>query len=285
MSVVTAGLLALFLFYAVFLLVCLAVLKLLPGSLLARPAKAMAAWLPPFLGGDALRKWAATTAESLVRQQLSGERNSEVASRLAKAVEEGAMRAMVPLADPAELDRVLACPETGQGRIGVTAPEVLAIADYLRKNKSPEEVRRIHELAVENAEAIAARAESERDQPPLPCPLQGKDHVCCVYSMRPLHCRPLHAICLGMEMGHRDESGVGLARHEQIVAQGVELGLTQALKSAGLDGDAYELNSALATALGTPDAAERWAKGEHLFRAPLSLHWSSGAGARSPSAS
>ena len=59
------------------------------------------------------------------------------------------------------------------------------------------------------------------------------------------------------------------SRHEQIVAQGIELGLRRALKSSGLDANIYELNSALATALETPDAAERWAKGEELFQNPF----------------
>jgi hypothetical protein len=57
----------------------------------------------------------------------------------------------------------------------------------------------------------------------------------------------------------------GEARHEETVAEGIETGVTRALKSAGLDADVYELNSALATALEKPDAAERWAKGEKVF--------------------
>ncbi len=56
--------------------------------------------------------------------------------------------------------------------------------------------------------------------------------------------------------------------HEQTVAQGIEMGLTRALKSAGLDANIYEINSALATALGSPDAAERWANGERVFHTP-----------------
>ena len=57
--------------------------------------------------------------------------------------------------------------------------------------------------------------------------------------------------------------------HEQTVAQGIEIGLTQALKSAALDANVYELNSALATALETSNAAERWANGENVFHTPL----------------
>jgi hypothetical protein len=49
----------------------------------------------------------------------------------------------------------------------------------------------------------------------------------------------------------------------------MEIGVTRALKSAGLDANIYELNSALAAALETPDAAERWARGEQVFQNPL----------------
>jgi hypothetical protein len=42
-------------------------------------------------------------------------------------------------------------------------------------------------------------------------------------------------------------------------------GLTTGLESAGLDGQVYELNSALSAALTTPDAAGRFARGEPVF--------------------
>jgi hypothetical protein len=49
------------------------------------------------------------------------------------------------------------------------------------------------------------------------------------------------------------------------VEQGVERGLEEALDSARLDAHVYELNSALVTALDTPDAPERWIEGEDVF--------------------
>jgi Fe-S-cluster containining protein len=265
-----------FLLYALLLAVCFAIVMLLPASFLGAPAKAVLTWLPPFLRGEALRNWAATTAERLAKERLTGKRTGGTAARLAAEVEEGAMHAMLPTAGPSELERIMACPETGQGMVGVTAPEALAIAAYLRKNRSRAEQLRIHELAVENAKKIAVRARGEGDVPPLPCPLHGQDHVCCVYGTRPLRCRPLHAISIAKDMGSNsvppagsqaeapDENG-----HEQTVAQGIEIGLTRALKSAGLDANIYELNSALATALETPDAAERWANGENVFHTSL----------------
>ena len=146
------------------------------------------------------------------------------------------------------------------------------MAAHLRKNRSRAEQKRIHGLAVENSKKISSRVRGDSDLQPLPCPLQSQDHVCCVYAARPLRCRPLHATSVAKGMGSRSVQLAGSRaeapdedRHEQTVAQGVEIGLTRALRSAGLDANVYELNSALATALETPDAAERWANGENVF--------------------
>jgi Fe-S-cluster containining protein len=296
MSVLVVGLLSVFLFYMLFLLGCFAVVKLLPASFLGEPAKAVLTWLPPFIGGEALRNWAARTAEQATQKRLAGQRNGETAAQLAAEVEDAVMQAMLPLASPEERGRVVACPKTGQGTIGVTAPEALAIAAYLQDNMSRAEQQRIHDMAVENARNIASRAQgylppipllvavemnektklashSPGSRPaPLPCPLQGQDHVCCVYTARPLRCRILHAITVARDTpgpdappGESRPEALDDNRHEQTVAAGIEIGVTRALKSAGLDANIYELNSALATALETPDAAERWARGENIF--------------------
>jgi len=276
MSVLVISLAVVFLFYGLLMAVSIGIIWCLPKSFLSEPAKAILTWLPPFVRGDALRDWAATVGEQSVQRHLAGQRTGESAIRLATEVEEIAMQAMVPLAGPAELERVVACPETGQGLVGVTAPEVLTIAAYIRKNKSPAEQKRIHNLAVENARIIASTARGDGGTKSLPCALQGHGHVCCAYAARPLHCRPLHAIgvakalasCAGSAVDYRVEAQDTNA-HEQTVAQGIEIGMTRALKSAGLDASLYELNSALATALATPDAAERWARGESVFHDPL----------------
>lgn len=272
MSVVMVGLLMVFVLYALLLGGCFAIVMLLPASTLGAHAKAVLTWLPPFMRGEALRNWAATTAERLATERLAEKRTGETAARLAAEVEDGAMHAMLPTAGPAELERVIACPETGQGMIGVTAPEALSIAAFLRQNRSRAEQQQIYEMAAENAKIIAARAPGESNLPVPPCPLSGPGHVCCTYGARPLRCRPLHAISIAQDLGGKSSPHAGPqaeapveSGHEQTVAEGIELGFTRALKSAGLDSDVYEINSALATALGTPDAAERWAKGENIF--------------------
>ena len=230
--------------------------------------KAALNWRPPFVRGGALRNWAAMTAERLAQDGLRGERTNETVVELAAKLEEGAVHAMLPLARPSELERIVACPETGQGIVGVTAVEALTVAAHLRKSYSRADQERIYEVAVDNSKKIKAAKESI---PLLWCPLQGPDQVCCVYAARPLCCRPLHAIAVDKAIGSRSMEAGSHAeapdddRHEHAIEQGIEIGLARALNSAGLDANVYELNSALALALEMPYAAERWANGEGVF--------------------
>ena len=229
-------------------------------------------WCLPFRRGAALRNWAATMVEQLALNRMTGKRTGDAVVQLATEVEEGAVHAMLPLARQAELERIVECRENGQETFGVTAPEVLAIAADLSKNRSRTEQKHIHDLAMGNAERISSREHGGRDLPSRPCPLLGEDRVCYAYSARPLRCRALHAISVAQGMGRRnvqvansETEAPDADQHEATIAQGMEIGLTRALKSAGLDARVYELNSALATALETPDAAEQWAKDGNVF--------------------
>src|SRR5689334_5704101 len=149
-ATMSTGLVLIFLFYALLLLVLVGVAVLLPASLLGRPAKAVLHWLPPFLGGKALRDWAANTAEQQAQRRLSEPRTAATASQIATELEQAAMEAMIPLGTPPDWNRVVACPDVGQGRISVSAPEALALAAHLRRTKSRAEQQRIFEAAVRN---------------------------------------------------------------------------------------------------------------------------------------
>lgn len=276
MGSVLIGLAAVFGFYALVLLACFAVMRHFPASFLGEPAKAVLAWVPPFLGGESLRNWAAAKAGETVRNQLAGKRDAGLATRLTTAIEDGAMRAMLPTVDDAARERRVPCPPDGQGRVGVTAPEALAIAEYIRKHLPLAEQRRIREMAVENARAIAAGRPAISKLPVLPCPLQGHGCMCAVYPARPLRCRPLlaHAVAAGSgtDAGAHPVEASGsqtvAADHEKTVAEGVERGVARALQAAGLDSAIYELNSALVIALDDPAAAADWARGERVFGTP-----------------
>ena len=49
------------------------------------------------------------------------------------------------------------------------------------------------------------------------------------------------------------------------MVRGEQAGLCVGVGQSGLDGNTYELHSALLRAFDTPDAEERWARGEDVF--------------------
>ncbi|MSU37014.1 MAG: hypothetical protein EXS36_18335 [Pedosphaera sp.] len=134
--ILVVSVLLVLLLYVLLIAACFAIVMLLPESFLGSPVKAVLTWLPPFMRGEALRNWAATTAERLVKERLTEKPTGTTAARLAAGVEVGAMQAMLPTAGSSDLNCIIACPETGQEMVGLTAPEALTIANYLRKNQS-----------------------------------------------------------------------------------------------------------------------------------------------------
>lgn len=222
-------------------------------------------WLPPFLSGEALRNWAANVTAWRVAKRVEEGRDASLPERLVQDIEPGASRAMAPHVEAVEHEPQVPCPEEGQGVIGLTAPEVLAIADDLRRNCSRSQVRQIRDLAAENARKSASLSMDQVAALRLACPIQGADRVCMTYPRRPLACRPLHAVTSAGNPPNPLDEKSSPDSFAKSVGEGVASGLTLGLQAHGLDAKRYELNSALARALDTPDAAERWANGDDVF--------------------
>jgi hypothetical protein len=145
------------------------------------------------------------------------------------------------------------CPTCRFHMIGVTPPEALAIADSLRRTQPAAEVRRIHNLAIANVNRAEKLNREHYAAAKIACPLVGADDSCLTFGERPLHCR---GWCL-----HSDEDGDRCLMADA----NADGGIVRGLNSAGLEGDVYELNSALAVALETPDAAHRWGQAQEVF--------------------
>jgi Fe-S-cluster containining protein len=108
----------------------------------------------------------------------------------------------------------------------------------------------------------------QRAEAALPCALLMNDR-CSVYPVRPLACRKCHSTDAGVCERSFKETANSLSipmfysvferlRH-------VQDGLLAGLSEAGLSADLSELTTALRIALETPDAAERWLRGEKVF--------------------
>lgn len=237
--------------------------------------RAIRRWQPPYIEGRELVAWARATAKEAVERVLvgrssAGRTSARTLSRLADDLHEGATRAMLPQVGADKLRRAMPCPEGGQGEIGVTAAEALAIADRVRTTLPKREREKILRRATAIAAARPVTLALERGNESPPCALQGDDCVCRTYRDRPLRCRPYHAGLtlrgLSATVDGMDGEATGMA-HARGVVEGVEEGFGDALEVAGLDNGVYELNAALSVALGKPDATRRWLDGEPIFAA------------------
>lgn len=245
-------------------LVCLGVLMFIVVNVLQEgpPRRAYhdywRRWRPPIASGPQLMRWGTKVSESVTKKLLSQRRTKTTPTRLALELMTGttfAMRHVPHLNTETNDDQ---CPDYSCGRIGITAPEVLAIADQIRSD--PAEAKRIREIAITNMRRLAEHVSDESDVP-LVCPLRTNEGTCAAYALRPIHCR---GICRPAAAVSPQDARIleDLARD---LGQGVEMGLSNGLEAAGLDGHVYELNSALAVALDNPDASQRWAQGEDVL--------------------
>lgn len=141
--------------------------------------------------------------------------------------------------------------------IAVTPPEAFELADYLRTHKPSGMVSNIRDRAAANAQRSQELDHNDFHDAQLCCPLLGDDGVCIVGAVRPVHCWGRCALS-----GGEGRCGEGFGRRR---IDSVEAGLCRGLRDAGLDGNLYELNSALVTALETPDAAAKWRAGDDVF--------------------
>jgi len=156
------------------------------------------------------------------------------------------------------------CPIEGRVRevIPVTAPEVFAIAEYVRATRSAAESARIALRARRNVDVMAAGQSADTETPLSSCPLLETDGTCAAFSVRPIWCQTC-ALCQAAKKQSSSESLDGVRRSAE---QDPKRGLSAGLRLAELDGSQYELNDALATVLAIPDAAEQWGRGDDVFR-------------------
>jgi hypothetical protein len=156
--------------------------------------------------------------------------------------------------------------------VSVAAPEALVIAEYLRATLSAEALVGVMDrLAALDAVTHALPAQ-ERFNQRRPCALLV-DNRCSIYPVRPILCRGWTSYDAAQcEQALRQaEDNLPVDNHPQIrqVAADLEQELLAATRDAGLPTRQLELTAALRVALETPDAAERWAHGEDVFKTAL----------------
>jgi Fe-S-cluster containining protein len=152
----------------------------------------------------------------------------------------------------------------------VTPLEAIVAATYVQEHIAAPALLRIRDRLSENAARRAAMSVEERSRIRLRCGLLGDDGLCQVYAARPLVCAGVFSLsrtACELAATHNDPASqrVPLDRPAKAWTMGISGGLQRALVEAGLDGNLYELNSAVLRALQTPDVAARWLAAEDVF--------------------
>ncbi len=228
------------------------------------------AWQMSNLNGSRLHAWAANLARRVVARHAGRPRSSETALAIASELEAGASAALEQAGERVNAKLVATCPNKRPRQIRVTVPEVLAITEELQRTCPKPELQIVREIAVLNARRARFVLPSEFAAAGIGCPLRTPGGYCLTFLHRPIVCRSLcpNCPCPG---GGSDDANVQHCRDtepfalSEMLHEGMTDGLTEGLREAGLDGDVYELNAALATAIDTPQAAVRWSRGESVF--------------------
>jgi Putative zinc- or iron-chelating domain len=180
------------------------------------------------------------------------------ASQRAAELERAAIAREPP---PAPIACAKGCPSCCVSKVAVVAPEVLRIADHLRRTLDEGALAaltaRVH-AADERTRGLTRR---ERAEAGVPCPLL-EEGACSIHEVRPLICRgwsSLDAAACERHFGDPEGAPVPPAYAPAYeLASAVLAGLGGAAIDAGRDGALLELVAALRIALDRPNAAARW---------------------------
>ncbi|MCX7418906.1 MAG: hypothetical protein NT013_05135 [Planctomycetia bacterium] len=219
------------------------------------------------MSGKRLQAWAANLAHRVVARHAHQPRSADTPVAIATELEAGASEFLGRAAHRIHSDVSKMCPDTRPRQIAVTAPEVFAIAAELEQSYPKSEQQIIRELASLNARRSRFMLPEEFQQAGINCPLQAEDGHCLTFTNRPIACRRECSSCAGgAGCGDaKDQSSDSVASIAEQLHKGMADGLSEGLRQVGLDGDTYDLNDALVTALTMPNAAARWSRGEAVF--------------------
>ena len=154
--------------------------------------------------------------------------------------------------------------------VAVSAPEALGLAFHIKARFAAPELRAIREMIASNAAKVADMTVIEQARAQVKCALLDDDGQCSAYEARPIACSSWCSVSRAeCEASFKDDdpatAPVTIDAGMYEWCRGVQVGLSAAVFRLGLDGKTYELHSALLRALDTPDAEERWARGEGVF--------------------
>jgi Fe-S-cluster containining protein len=141
--------------------------------------------------------------------------------------------------------------------------------EFVRAKFSAPRQQKLHDDAVRNAAALKALTPTQQLSANLPCPLL-EGGACTIYAVRPARCRSFHATDVaGCRQSFEEPENLSIP-HTLVPAlvqtgEAHLRGMREAFAEAGYDGNAYELNAALAVALADGRPKRRFDKGKKAF--------------------
>jgi Fe-S-cluster containining protein len=149
--------------------------------------------------------------------------------------------------------------------VDVRAVEIFGIVDFVERTFTIEEKTRVYAEARANVTTLGDLGESERMRRNVKCPFLN-DGRCTIYSARPQACRNYHATNVaGCQQSYEDPDNLDIDPDfapwvYQAGTAHVDA-FSTAMRDAGYDVSAYELNCALDAARSEPAARERFESG------------------------
>jgi hypothetical protein len=170
--------------------------------------------------------------------------------------------------EPVHLACQVGCNHCCTLRVALKAPEVILLANALRKRLSPEEMAALKDRIEKFELDLSTKSLIERAYRSVLCPL-NVDSLCIAYLHRPINCSSYHSFSLQSCLDDMADPAAGnvvptdpYRRMLQAMhGQALECGLM----ALGLDHDDLELVPALRIALADPDAGAKYLRGEPAF--------------------
>ena len=144
--------------------------------------------------------------------------------------------------------------------------EVLRIVDFLHSSLRPKELSELQQRLAATDETTREMDSYQRVCAKMVCPLLV-DGECSVYPLRPITCRVYHSLNLAdCETPLDDENRSVMIRPDiSGSSMGISAGLTEGLRTVGLQTRLLELVAGLRIAMENPELATRWLAGEPAF--------------------
>jgi len=143
--------------------------------------------------------------------------------------------------------------------------EAIRIAQALKSSLSKEQLDLLKEKMIARVKGFTDSSVRKNINNKTPCPLLSNDQ-CSVYDNRPLTCRMAHSFsvkrCRISFEKDRDKAEIPMSLELLTGVSGIIEAAFEQLPQEKLDGNLYELCSAVLAALSNPNAAREWANGD-----------------------